>query len=86
MIEPLYVVLGWFAFATFIGLLPRRYHPYGGFLLLGTMLPVLYLLLTEYGALAGLAMLFGAASILRYPLIYLGKKLGRQFGLIKVEM
>lgn len=66
--------LAWVLLATAIGIAPRRYHFRGAMVLLPTAPVVIGLLWWQYGWVAALVAALGAASILRYPLMWLGRK------------
>lgn len=83
--NPLTAVLIWFAFGSFIGLLPRKFHPYGAYVLLFTFFPLLVIVYQSSGLILSAVLVAGAASILRYPWIYIGKRLGRRLGLLPPE-
>lgn len=70
----------WVALGTGIALLPRRYHPPGALLLLVLLVPLVpYIWLAAHPLLA-LGFLLGVASILRWPLYYIGRALARKLG------
>ena len=73
LITPL-SALAWVVFATVIGILPRRFHFRGAMVLLPTAPVVIGLLWWQYGWVPALIALLGAVSILRYPLMWLGRK------------
>lgn len=63
----------WVVVATVIALMPRRVHWPGAVVLIVTGVPLLGYLTYENGPLAGLLGLAAGASVLRWPLFYLGK-------------
>ena len=63
----------WVLVAAAIALMPRRFHWPGAVVLIVTGVPLLGYLTYENGPLAGLIGLAAGASVLRWPLFYLGK-------------
>ena len=63
----------WVVAATAIALMPQRTHWPGAVALIVTGVPLLGYLTYENGPLAGLIGLAAGASVLRWPLFYLGK-------------
>ena len=63
----------WVVVATVIAILPQRTHWPGAVVLIITGVPLLGYLTYENGPLAGLLGLAAGASVLRWPLFYLGK-------------
>lgn len=63
----------WVVAATVIALMPQRTHWPGAVVLIVTGVPLLGYLTYENGPLAGLLGLAAGASVLRWPLFYLGK-------------
>ena len=63
----------WVLVATAIALMPQRTHWPGAVLLVVTGVPLLGYLTWQNGPLAGLFGLAAGASVLRWPLFYLGK-------------
>jgi hypothetical protein len=68
----------WVLAATAIALMPQRTHWPGAVLLVVTGVPLLGYLTWQNGPLAGLIGLAAGASVLRWPLFYLGKWLRRK--------
>lgn len=81
----LQAVIGWFAFGTVVGFLPRRFHPYGAYCLLLTFFPLMVITYKASGLLLTLVLILGGASILRYPFMYIGKRLMVRFGLRQAD-
>lgn len=70
----LIVALSWLALANVIGMFPsKRAHWPQAYGLIALGLPILAFVFYENGVWVGLAVLLGAASILRWPLRYLGR-------------
>lgn len=63
----------WVLVATAIALMPRRMHWPGAVGLIVIGVPLLGWLTLENGPLAGLIALAAGASVLRWPLFYLGR-------------
>jgi hypothetical protein len=70
----------WALAATGIALAPRRFHWPGAVVLMVAGVPVIVLVGLEHGALVALLMLAAAASVLRWPLRYLGRWLAGRIG------
>jgi hypothetical protein len=68
----------WVLAATAIALMPQRTHWPGAVALILTGVPILGYLTWQNGPLAGLIGLAAGASVLRWPLFYLGKWLRRK--------
>lgn len=68
----------WVLAATAIALLPRRFHWPGAVGLILTGVPLIGWLTWVHGPLAGLIALAAGASVLRWPLFYLGHWLRRK--------
>jgi hypothetical protein len=68
----------WVLAATAIALMPQRTHWPGAVGLILTGVPILGYLTWQNGPLAGLVGLAAGASVLRWPLFYLGKWLRRK--------
>lgn len=66
--------LFWVLAATIIGILPRRFHLSGAMVLLPTAPVVIAAMWVQYGWVTALVATLGAASMLRYPLMWLGRK------------
>ena len=68
----------WALAATVVALLPsRRQHWPHAYVLIAAGIPILGYVTYETGPMAGLICLIAGASILRWPLIYLGRWLRR---------
>lgn len=74
------VILGliWVLVAAAIATLPRRFHPWGAIPLLIAAVPLIWAIFGQSGALAGVVALGVLVSVLRYPLMYLGRRLWRR--------
>ncbi len=68
----------WVLVAAAIALMPQRIHWPGAVALIVTGVPILGYLTWQNGPLAGLIGLAAGASVLRWPLFYLGKWLRRK--------
>lgn len=73
--DPLIYGLVWVLVAALVSVLPRRLHRWGAVALLVTCLPIVVAIARTHGALAGLAALAAVASVLRWPLLYLGRRI-----------
>ena len=76
-------VLGclWVLAASVIGLLPSRDHHWtAAYVLIALGLPLLVWIVATAGVWIGLIFLAAGASILRWPLIYLSRWIGRKTG------
>ena len=70
----------WIGLGTVVALCPRAYHPPGALMLLVLLVPLLpYLWLAGHPLLA-VGFVAGVASILRWPLYYIGRAILRRFG------
>lgn len=78
MSAPLVWGMIWVVIAAGVAALPRRFHPWGAIPLLITAVPLVVLIFRASGPLLGLAALAVLVSVLRYPLMYLGRKLWRR--------
>lgn len=68
----------WMVTASVIALLPTRDHHWrAAYWLIGVGIPLLGWVVWQNGPLIGLLVMAGAASILRWPLIYLWRRLRR---------
>ena len=68
----LILALSWLALANVIGMFPsKRAHWPQAYVLITLGLPILAYVFWESGLWAGLAVLVGASSVLRWPLRYL---------------
>ncbi|QBY00951.1 DUF2484 family protein [Rhodophyticola sp. CCM32] len=63
----------WAVIACLIGLGPQRYHWPAAWLLIATGIPLLGYLTWQLGPWWGLGAMVAGASVLRWPLIYLGR-------------
>lgn len=73
----------WALIATLIGLAPRRFHWPGGIALIVTGLPLLVWVFVSDGPVPGVLLLAAQASVLRWPLRFLARRLlriGRKAG------
>lgn len=72
---PLSIVLAclWALIACVIGMLPSRIHWPAAWLLIAAGIPILGFVTLQMGPWWGLAVLAGGASVLRWPLLYLGR-------------
>jgi hypothetical protein len=79
---PLALCLVWLVAANVIGMLPSRdRHWRAAYLLIAAGVPLLVWLTWEAGLVAGLVVLAAAASILRWPVVFLWRWVLRQLGL-----
>jgi hypothetical protein len=67
----------WVVVAGLISLLPRRLHPPGAYALAATGIPILGWVTWTNGPFWGLLCLLGGASVLRWPLIRLARRVRR---------
>lgn len=71
----------WLVLANVMGIVPSRDNHWArAYVLIAVGLPLLGYIIYENGLLVGLAFLVAGASILRWPVIYLGRWLRRVFG------
>ena len=70
----------WALIACLIGLGPQRYHWPAAWILIATGIPLLGYVTWQLGPWWGSGLLLAGASILRWPLIYLGRWLRRVSG------
>ncbi|MBO6602630.1 MAG: DUF2484 family protein [Roseicyclus sp.] len=70
----------WAVIACLIGLGPQRYHWPAVWALIATGIPLLGFVTWQLGPWWGLGVLVAGASILRWPLIYLGRWVRRTSG------
>jgi hypothetical protein len=81
MTAPLVLACLWFIAANVIAMFPSRDHHWrAAYLLIGLGIPLLGWLTWEHGPIIGLLVLAAAASILRWPVIYLTRWLRRLMG------
>ncbi len=72
----------WCILANVIGLLPSKHkHWPSAYILMAIGVPLLGFVIWENGVLVGLVVLLAAASILRWPLLYLMRWIRRVFGI-----
>lgn len=72
MSTPLMLALGWLALSNVIGMFPSKHHHWPqAYVLIALGLPVLVGVFWVEGPWIGLAILFAAGSILRWPVRYL---------------
>jgi hypothetical protein len=76
------LILGfiWVLLATAIALMPQRTHWPGAVGLIATGIPLVGYITWQNGPLMGVLALVAGASILRWPLFYLGHWLKRRVG------
>lgn len=67
----------WALAACLIAMLPRRYHWPGAFVLIAAGIPLLGYVTWQNGAFFGLLFLAAGMSVLRWPLLFLGRWLRR---------
>ncbi|GHE02790.1 hypothetical protein U879_18085 [Defluviimonas sp. 20V17] len=75
MAAPLVWGMIWVVVAACVAALPRRFHPWGAIPLLITALPLVVLIYRSSGVLFGLVAVAVLVSVLRYPLLYLGRRM-----------
>ena len=73
------LLAGWVVLATLIGLMPRRFHWRGAILLMVLLVPLVPYVWVQVNPFIALLFLAGVLSILRWPLIFLGRWINRQF-------
>ncbi len=79
MSTSLIVALIWLVLANVIGMFPsRKKHWPAAYFLIAIGIPLLGWVTYETGAIVGLIALIAGSSILRWPLIYLIRRLRRQ--------
>ncbi len=79
---PLILMLIWFGVASIGAMLPTKDHHWKlAYWLIGTGIPLWIWFVVENGIGFGLLVLLGAASVLRWPLRYLGRWVLRVTGL-----
>lgn len=77
------LILGclWFVAANLIAMMPSKHHHWPqAYALIAVGIPILGLITWQHGPWVGLLALAGAASVLRWPMIYLGRWLRRKTG------
>jgi len=67
----------WALIATLIGLAPRRFHWPGAIVLIATGGPLLVWVFMADGPVLGVLLLAAQASVLRWPLRFLARRLAR---------
>jgi hypothetical protein len=78
---PLGLSFGWLVVANLVAMLPSRDHHWrSAYVLIAIGIPLLGWVTYVHGPLIGLALLAAAASVLRWPLIYLWRWFRRQTG------
>ena len=78
---PLVALCIWVLVASVIGFAPRRFHWRGAIGLMVAAVPLLGAIYLELGALWTLGAFAAMASILRWPGVFLLRKIGRLVGL-----
>ncbi|MFT4620638.1 MAG: hypothetical protein ACI9KS_000105 [Sulfitobacter sp.] len=78
---PLVSLCIWVLVASVIGFAPRRFHWRGAIVLMLTAVPLLWVVYFELGPLWALGGFAAMASILRWPGLFLIRKIGRFVGL-----
>jgi hypothetical protein len=68
----------WAIVAGVVAMLPRRFHWPFAIALIGTGIPLLGWVTYQNGPVWGIVVLAAGASVLRYPLIHLLRKIGRE--------
>ena len=82
MTLPLILCLLWLIVANLIGMLPSRdLHWRAAYVLIAVGVPLLGWLTWTGGPLIGMLILAAAASVLRWPVYFLGRWLRRRLGL-----
>lgn len=71
----------WLIAANLLGMVPSRDNHWArAYVLIALGLPLLAYIISQNGLLVGLAFLVAGASILRWPVIYLGRWLRQMIG------
>lgn len=70
----------WALIATLIALGPRRFHWPAAWVLIASGVPIVGWVTYESGAILGVLVLIGGMSVLRWPVIYLLRRLRGQSG------
>jgi hypothetical protein len=70
----------WIVMGTVVALLPRRFHPPGALVLLILLVPLLPFLWIAGNPFLAVMFVAGVASILRWPLFYIGRAMARRVG------
>lgn len=72
----LFLACGWFVLANVLAMLPsKQRHWPQAWVLITIGIPILGFVVYEHGPWLGLLMLAGAMSVLRWPVIYLARRL-----------
>lgn len=71
----------WVVAATCVGMLPMRHHWRGAISLMATGAPLLGWIFWIHGLWIGLICVVAMASILRWPALFLIRRVGRMLGL-----
>lgn len=78
---PLIAACLWLIAANVAAMIPSRDHHWArAYVLIALGIPILGWVTYGHGPVAGILMLAAGASMLRWPVIYLGRWLRRQFG------
>jgi len=80
MSAPLILASIWAVCATVIGLLPGRFHWRGAITLMATAVPLLIWIAVAHGPWWTLGVLLAMMSILRWPVLFLARRIGRILG------
>lgn len=81
MSTSLILVCLWAVAANVAAMIPSRDHHWSrAYVLIAVGIPLLGFLTFQHGALAGVLALVAGMSVLRWPVIYLGRWLRRQLG------
>lgn len=70
----------WALFATIVALAPRRIHWPAAWVLIGLGVPLLGWVTLENGPWVGLLVLAGGVSVLRWPVVYLLRRIMTERG------
>ncbi len=70
----------WAVVACAIAMMPRRFHWPGAVGLIATGIPLLGFVTWQNGAVLGLVFLLAGMSVLRWPLLHLGRWVRRMLG------
>jgi hypothetical protein len=73
------LLAAWVVLATLIGLMARRFHWRGAILLMVLLVPLVPYVWVQVNPFIALLFLAGVMSILRWPLIFLGRWINRHF-------
>ena len=83
MLSPFFLFCIWVVVASVIAFGPRRFHWRGAIILMLSAVPLLVALYLNHGLLWTVAALAAMLSILRWPALFLLRKLGRVVGIGK---